>query len=111
MAEIGKYQKILIILTGLSILSAGLENVNISYVLPYAKCDLKLTLSEQAVLSSVSYIGMLSTAYFWGFLTDNIGRKKVLCAASFGGFFFSFISSFVTNTYVLIALRFLCGAL
>lgn len=92
-------------------MGAALENVNISYVLPYAKCDLKLTLAEQGVLSSVSYIGMLSTAYFWGFLTDTMGRQKILCTAAFGGFFFSFISSFVTNTYGLIALRFLCGAL
>ncbi|XP_055305413.1 synaptic vesicle glycoprotein 2C-like isoform X2 [Sitodiplosis mosellana] len=108
--KIGKFQTILIVLSGLSIMGAGLENVNISYILPYAKSDLKLTIAEQGVLTSVSFLGIVSTSYLWGFLADTWGRQKVLCVAALSGFCFSFISGFATNTTTLIILRFLAGA-
>lgn len=92
-------------------MGAALENVSISYILPYAKCDLKLSLAEQGVLSSVSFLGIVSTSYFWGFLVDTLGRQKVLCVAALCGFCFSFLSGFATNTLIMIFLRFLAGAL
>lgn len=91
-------------------MGAGLENVNISYILSYAKCDLKLSIGEQGVLTSVSFLGIVSTSYFWGFLADVWGRQKVLSVAALTGFCFSFTSAFATNTSVLIALRFLSGS-
>lgn len=63
--EIGRYQVMLIILSGFSVMSGSLENLSIGYVMPYAKCDLNLTPSEQGVLASVSYLGIVSTSYFW----------------------------------------------
>lgn len=71
LSEMGKYQIILIVLTGISIMGAALENVNFSYILPYAECDLRLTIAEQGVLASVSFLGIASTSYFWGFLAGN----------------------------------------
>lgn len=91
-------------------MGAALENINLSYVLPYAKCDLKLTIAEQGVLTSVSFLGIVSTSYFWGFLADTWGRKKVVSLGALCGFAFSLVSAFATNTTVLIALRFLAGA-
>lgn len=44
---------ILIVLTGLGLMGTVIENVCVSYILPYAKCDLKLTTTEQGVLTSV----------------------------------------------------------
>lgn len=109
--EIGKFQRILIVLSGFSIMGATLENINFSYILPYAKCDMKLSIAEQGALASVSFLGIVSTSYFWGFLLDTWGRQKVLCVAAWLGFVCSFISSFSTNTIVFIGLRFLAGAL
>lgn len=91
-------------------MGAALENVNISYILSYAKCDLKLSIGEQGVLTSVSFLGIVSTSYFWGFLADTWGRQKVLSVAALSGFCFSFISAFATNTSILISLRFLSGS-
>lgn len=54
-SEVGKCQAILTFLTGLSILGSGIENTNISYILPYAKCDLSLTNGEQGLLCAMSY--------------------------------------------------------
>lgn len=44
---------------------AAVENVNVSYIMPNAKCDLNLTISQQGILSSVSFLGIVSTSYFW----------------------------------------------
>ncbi|XP_031628109.1 synaptic vesicle glycoprotein 2B-like [Contarinia nasturtii] len=108
--KIGKYQVILIVASGLSILGASIENVGISMILPYIKCDMRPTLAEMGVLSSVSFLGIVSTSFLWGLLLDTWGRKKVLCSAAFLGFAFSFPSAFATNTSLLIFLRFLAGA-
>lgn len=90
---------------------AAVENVNVSYIMPNAKCDLNLTISQQGILSSVSFLGIVSTSYFWGFLADTWGRKKVLSTAAFTGFFFSIISAFATDFYTLAIFRFLGGAM
>lgn len=110
-AKIGRYQKMLILATGLSIMGAAVENCNIAYILPNAKCDLNLTMSQQGILSSVSFLGIVFTSYFWGFICDTKGRKIVLSTAAFGGFFFSIISAFATDFYTLAVLRFLAGAM
>lgn len=99
------------ILTGLAIMGSVLENINISYILPYAKCDLKLTTSEQGILSSISFLGIVFTSHFWGFLADTWGRQKVIRVAAIGGCVFSTISGFAVNTAMLIVFRFLAGAL
>lgn len=94
----------------MSVLGSSLENTNISFILPYAKCDLKLSTEEQGFLSAISYLGIVFTSHFWGFLADTWGRQKVLRIAAIGAFIFSFSSAFATNTILLILLRFLAGA-
>lgn len=92
-------------------LGSAIENTNISYILPYAKCDLELTTGEQGLLSAISYLGIVCTSHLWGFLADTWGRQKVLRVAAIGGFVFSFTSAFALNTISMIILRFCAGAL
>lgn len=108
--EIGKYQTMLIILTGLSITTAAMENINISYVIPYAKCDLSLTITQRGMLSSVSFLGIVSTSYFWGFVADTWGRQRVIAISSLIGFFLSVASTLATNFYTFFLFRFLTSA-
>lgn len=48
-------------------MGAGLENVSFSYILPYAKCDLNLTIAEQGVQhnSPFSKLGLKITVHFY----------------------------------------------
>lgn len=110
-AQIGKCQTILIFLTGLAVMGTVVENIAVSFVFRYARCDLNLTTSEQGILGSVSFLGIVCTSHFWGFLADTWGRQKVLFVATSGGFLFSLVSGFATNTTVLILLRFIAGSL
>lgn len=91
-------------------MGSSMENLNVSYILSYAKCDLNLSTTEQGILSSISFLGIVCTSHFWGILADTFGRQKVICIASFGGFIFSFISALATNTIILIFFRFGAGA-
>lgn len=72
-------------------MGAALENINLSYVLPYAKYDLKLSIAEQGALTSVSFLGIVSTSYFWGFLADvSKSISLVFCKAVTNCFFVLF---------------------
>lgn len=95
----------------MSVLGSAIENTNISYILPYAKCDLRMTTGEQGLLSAISYLGIVFTSHFFGFMADTWGRQKVLRVAAIGAFVFSFASAFATSTIYMILLRFLAGAL
>lgn len=74
--EIGKCQVILTIFTALSLVGSSIENTNVSYILPYAKCDLKLSIEEQGVLSGISYFGIVFSSHAWGFLADTWGNSS-----------------------------------
>lgn len=101
----------LLVLTGLCILGVAIENMSVGLVMPYVKCDLKLTVADENLLRSASFLGIISGSLFWGFLSDTWGRQKVLPVAAFGGFIFSFPFGFITNVYAAVTLRFLGGAM
>lgn len=114
-------------------MSVIVESLNIGFVLPLIdfECDLKLTLSEKGMLSSSAFagilyllltrdfnfykslchfqIGIVISSYLWGFICDIIGRHKVMIWCSSCSFFFSVLSSFSTNTWMLIITRFFVG--
>lgn len=110
-ARIGKCQTILIFLTGLAVMGTVVENIAVSLIFPYARCDLNLTTTEQGILGSVSFLGVVFTSHLWGFLADTWGRQKVLFVATLGGFLFSLLSGIATNTTFLVLLRFIAGSL
>ena len=105
----GMYQLKIFTIFGLSIYSMVLESTNLSYALPLAKCDLKMSLVQQGVANSVSFIGVISTAYLWGFLSDTWGRRKVLLLAYIITFIFSSLSSLSTTTLMMFITRFFTG--
>lgn len=92
-------------------MGAVLENISVSFVLPYAKCDLKLTTSEQGLLNSVSFLGIVISSQFWGFMADTSGRRKVIRISLICSFICSFASAFATTTNYLLLFRFLVGLL
>lgn len=109
--EIGKYQLMLIVMSGLCAMGGSIENLSISVVMPYAKCDLNLSTVEHGLLTSVSFLGIFATLHVSGFLADTFGRQRVLRVCVTGGFIFSFLSAFAFDIVALIVLRFLAGAL
>lgn len=82
-----------------------------AYVLPAAKCDLHITTLEQGFLLSMSFYGCVLTAFFWGFLSDTWGRKKVLQLSLSICCLFSIISSVSYSSTMLLVTRGIIGLL
>lgn len=87
------------------------ENVNIGFVLPYIKCEMPITTTEQGFLNSVGYIGIVISSHLWGFLADTTGRRRVLLISMGGSFTCALLSAFSFNVITLILTRLLVGIL
>ncbi|KAK0095031.1 hypothetical protein PV326_009372, partial [Microctonus aethiopoides] len=105
----GKFNYLLL----LAILPAGWASIygstSMSYILPSAECDLSLTLFDKGLLNSMPFAGMIVTAFLWGFLTDNYGRKKILVWGYLSTSIISLASSFSHASWLLILFKFLNG--
>ncbi|XP_064547354.1 synaptic vesicle glycoprotein 2B isoform X1 [Drosophila montana] len=51
---------------------------SMSYVMPTAECELKLTVLDKGLMNAVTYAGMIISAMPWGFVADTMGRRLVL---------------------------------
>ena len=107
----GKFHFFLLLACGLSLMSVVVENVNIGFVLPYARCDLHITTTEQGLLNSVGYLGIVISSHCWGFLADTWGRRKVLRCSILGSLLCAIVSAFSLSVNMLILTRLLVGIL
>ncbi|XP_053605604.1 synaptic vesicle glycoprotein 2A-like isoform X4 [Plodia interpunctella] len=89
-----------------------MESLAIGYVMTVAECDLSLTVIEKGLINSAAFIGILSTGIFWGYLSDNYGRRKVMLPALFCSTTCSLCSAtFSYNFASMFTLRFITGCL
>lgn len=87
------------------------ENVNIGFVMPYVRCEMAISTSEQGLLSSAAYVGIVLSSHLWGFLADTTGRHNVLKYALGGSFSCAVVSVFSTNVLMLTVTRLFVGIL
>ncbi|KAG8319854.1 hypothetical protein J6590_082664 [Homalodisca vitripennis] len=57
-AGYGKFSMFIIILAGLAMCTSLLGSVDVSFILPAAECDLKLSSKDKGLLSSAFFIGI-----------------------------------------------------
>ncbi|CAH0554072.1 unnamed protein product [Brassicogethes aeneus] len=105
----GKYNILLIIACGLSLLSSNIESYSIGYVLPSAECDLSLTTTTKGILTTATFVGILISSLFWGYLSDKKGRRTLICKTLFMTFLASALSSFMPSFWGFVVLRFITG--
>lgn len=108
---IGKYNYVLIIISGFLMACAFIELTSVNLILPIATCDLKLSTSDKGILGSIGYVGVILSSFFWGFLSDVKGRKTVLIPTLISAFLMSALSSLVNSFWLLSFFRFLNGFL
>ncbi|XP_055587481.1 synaptic vesicle glycoprotein 2B-like [Uranotaenia lowii] len=109
MTKFGRFNYALIIISGIILASVLLETLGISYVIPVAECDLEMSTKEKGVLSGVSFLGIIASSHWWGFLADTRGRKKIIVPTLFLTFLSSVLSSFVKEFWIITVLRFFAG--
>ena len=90
-------------------MAGAFESSTMSYILPVAECDLKLSLIDKGVLNAVSYAGMIIAAVFWGYLADTQGRRKILLYGYLGDAVCALGSSMCQNFQMLVVFKFFGG--
>ena len=100
---------LVLILFALSIIIVFVEGLNMALVLPAAKCDLDMTVTEQGLVNAANFIGVSISSIFWGFIADIWGRKNVLQLTYFLTFFFACMSSMSVSSIMLFITRLCVG--
>lgn len=108
-AGFGWFHYWLLFVCGWANASDSVEILCISFVLPAATCDLKLTAEDKGWLSAVLFIGMLIGGYGWGSIGDTFGRKNTLVIAMAANTLFGISSSFCQSKAGFFVFRFLSG--
>lgn len=65
--------------------------------------------SDKGLLNSIMYAGMLSSSFLWGFLSDMLGRRKLIVVAYAADGVLNLIGSFTQSFAFLVVIKFLTG--
>ncbi|XP_017114469.1 synaptic vesicle glycoprotein 2B [Drosophila elegans] len=77
-AGFGMFNILLLVAAVPAAMGTVYETSTMSYILPSAECDLKLSLLDKGILNAITYAGMISSAVMWGYLADTKGRRNLL---------------------------------
>uniref|UniRef100_H3DB15 Synaptic vesicle glycoprotein 2C n=1 Tax=Tetraodon nigroviridis TaxID=99883 RepID=H3DB15_TETNG len=106
----GRFQWQLFFVLGLALMSDGVEVFVVGFVLPSAEMDMCVPNSGAGwCAGSVVYLGMMLGAFYWGGLSDKVGRKQCLLISMTVNGFFAFLSSFVQGYSMFILCRLVSG--
>lgn len=105
----GRAQLELTLLCCVIVMATISETMGLSVILPAAKCDLGLDAGNQGILSGSTFLGIVASSYFSGYLSDTLGRKKVMQWALFLTAVCAVGSSFANDFVSLLILRLLAG--
>ena len=89
----GPFQILLTFFCGVTLLADAMELMILSILSPIVKCQWNLTNFEEAMITSVVFLGVFCGGIFWGVLCDVIGRKKVLLIVDIGILVFGVLSA------------------
>ncbi|XP_010874778.1 synaptic vesicle glycoprotein 2Ca [Esox lucius] len=108
----GRFQWQLFLVLGLALMSDGVEVFVVGFVLPSAEtdmCALGGSSSRSGWLGSIVYLGMMVGAFFWGGMSDKVGRRQCLLICMCVNGFFAFLSSFVQGYGIFLLCRVIAG--
>jgi MFS transporter, putative metabolite:H+ symporter len=105
----GRFQKRLLAVCGVTWAADGAEVLLLGFALPSIIEDFGISTTQAGLIASATFAGMLVGAWFWGTVSDYIGRRlgfqlTVLIFAGFG-----LLSAFAPGWEWLAVLRFLTG--
>lgn len=105
----GRFQVKLSLFTGLCWMADSMETTILSILSPTLQYEWQITLFQQALATTVVFMGMMLSLPFWGFFSDKFGRKTALTLCSVLLFYFGILSSMSPNYTWLLILRGLVG--
>ncbi|XP_034235778.1 synaptic vesicle 2-related protein [Thrips palmi] len=105
----GKFQVQLSLFTGLCWMADSMEMTILSILSPALHCEWHITRYQQALTTTVVFLGMMLSSTFWGNVSDRYGRKKALTMCAVLLFYYGLLSSLAPNFLWILFLRGLVG--
>ncbi|XP_026473628.1 synaptic vesicle glycoprotein 2B-like, partial [Ctenocephalides felis] len=89
--------------------SSVFDTTTLAFVAPDAECDLGLTLMDKGLMNAIVYVGMILSAFLWGYLADTLGRRKLMVLGYLLDAVCVFASAFSQSTTALMIAKFFGG--
>jgi len=107
----GLFHVVLLTVNGIALLSDAIEILAISFIFPVLirNRDWSVGSEEQAILSSVIFVGMLFGSYIWGGLADVIGRRPTMILSLTISVLFGLLSAFSPWFWLFVGFRLFSG--
>lgn len=105
----GRYHVKVILIAGLSWMADAMEMMILSILSPLLMCEWSLRSYQEALITTVVFLGQGMGSISWGFISDMFGRKKGLYLSVCLVLFFGILSSQSPNYGWMLALRLLVG--
>ncbi|KAJ0177529.1 hypothetical protein K1T71_006402 [Dendrolimus kikuchii] len=107
----GKFNICLMLCTLPAFWSSVAVTSSVSYIFTRAQCDMDLTLLGMGTVASMTYGGMITSAMMWGFLSDTLGRKRIMVWGFFATGLVEIVAALSQNFAMLLVMRFASGFL
>lgn len=105
----GRFQIKLLLICGAGWAADGMEVLLIAFVLPAVIREWNLTTAQAGFIGTAIFLGMLGGAWFWGTISDYIGRRLGFQATVLIDSLFGFLSALSPSYLWLALLRGLTG--
>jgi len=105
----GRFQWKLSLFTGSAWMADAMELMILSIISPQLRCEWHLYTWQEALITTVVFVGMMLSSSMWGSICDSYGRKTGLVICVIWTFYVGFLSSFSPNLIWLLVLRGLVG--
>ncbi|XP_041266287.1 synaptic vesicle 2-related protein isoform X2 [Onychostruthus taczanowskii] len=105
----GKFQWKLSVITGLAWMADAMEMMILSILAPQLHCEWRLPSWQVALLTSVVFVGMMSSSTLWGNISDQYGRKTGLKISVLWTLYYGILSGFAPIYSWILVLRGLVG--
>lgn len=105
----GRFQRRLLLICGAGWAADAMEVLLISFALPAIRREWGLSPTQAGLLGTAIFLGMLVGAWFWGTISDRLGRKPGFILTILIDSGFGLASAFSPNFPTLLVLRALTG--
>ncbi|EEB12522.1 sugar transporter, putative [Pediculus humanus corporis] len=105
----GKFQVKLSFFTGICWMADSMEMTILSILSPALHCTWHISRYQEALTTTVVFLGMMLSSTFWGNLSDKYGRKTALTLCAYLLFWYGLLSAASPNYIWLLGLRGMVG--